>query len=95
MDNPALEDQEEESSLLDTPWLIVVYDDEVNLMSFVTMVFEKVLGMPRQEAESKMWEVHTKGKSVVWSGSREPAEFTLQQLHLYGLQAQLQKASND
>jgi ATP-dependent Clp protease adaptor protein ClpS len=61
-------------------------------MGFVTMVFEKVLSLSRAEAERKMWEVHNKGRSIVWQGSREPAEVILQQLHLYGLQARLERA---
>lgn len=80
---------------LSRPWLLVVYDDPVNLMSFVVMVFEKVFEMPLSEAEKKMWEVHSMGKSVVWSGSLEPAEMYLQQLHLYGLQAKIEKAESD
>jgi len=83
-------DQASESDL-DTPWLLVVYDDPVNTMSYVTMVFEKVLSLPRAVAEKKMWEVHTKGKSIVWNGSRERAEVFLQQIHLYGLQARIEK----
>lgn len=86
---------EESSASTDTPWLVVVYDDPVNLMSFVTMVFETVLKMPRPEAERKMWEVHNRGRSVVWSGSREMGEVVLQQLQLYGLQTRLEKASSD
>lgn len=85
-----------ESVHLSRPWLLVVYDDPVNLMSYVAMVFEKVLEMSSDEAEKKMWEVHSKGKSVVWSGNREPAEMYLQQLHLHGLQARLERPdSND
>lgn len=83
------------SQRLSRPWLLVVYDDPVNLMSFVVMVFEKVFEMPLVEAEKKMWEIHSMGKSVVWSGALEPAEMYLQQLHLYGLQAKIEKAESD
>ncbi len=84
----------ESQAALDLPWLVVVYDDPVNTMSFVTMVFEKVLALPKREAERKMWEVHSKGRSVVWHGGREPAEMILQQLHLYGLQAKLERSKS-
>ncbi len=77
---------------LQTPWLVVVYDDPVNTMAYVTMVFEKVLALPRAEAERKMWEVHTKGRSIVWEGGREKAETLTQQIHLYGLQSRLERA---
>lgn len=96
IDDPSLEEfleaSTESSSEVDRPWLIVVYDDPVNTMGFVTTVFEKVLSLSHSEAEHKMWEVHTKGRSIVWTGGREPAEVLLQQLHLYGLQARLEKS---
>lgn len=84
--------EEDSSAALDRPWLLVVYDDPVNTMAFVTEVFERVLSLARPEAERKMWEVHTKGRSVVWEGTRERAEVFMQQLHLYGLQAKLERA---
>jgi ATP-dependent Clp protease adaptor protein ClpS len=76
---------------LETPWNVVVLDDPVNLMGYVTAVFEKVLQMNREKAERHMYEVHTKGKSIVWSGNREKAELYVQQLHAYLLQAKLEK----
>lgn len=90
-----VENLEKSSEDIDRPWLVVVYDDPVNTMNFVTMVFEKVLSMPHATAERKMWEVHNKGRSIVWEGGREPAEVILQQLHLYGLQARLEKTEVD
>lgn len=90
-----VESRVKSSEEVDRPWLVVVYDDPVNTMSFVTMVFEKVLVIPRSSAEQKMWEVHNKGRSIVWEGGREPAEVILQQLHLYGLQAMLEKTEGD
>lgn len=92
LDNP--QTQVDQSPRLDCPWLVVVYDDPVNLMSFVVMVFEKIFKMTQVEAEKKMWEVHAKGKSVLWSGYREPAETYLQQLHLHGLQAKIEKTDS-
>src|SRR6266404_2997627 len=66
-------------------------NDPVNLMSYVTMVFQRVFGYPREKAELHMLEVHHKGRSILWSGVREPAEFYVQQLHGYLLLATLEK----
>ncbi len=77
---------------LDLPWLVVVHNDQVNLMSYVTMVFQRVFGYPREQAERHMLEVHQKGRSVLWSGMRERAELYVQQLHGYLLLATLEKA---
>ncbi len=73
-----------ETRLADT-WHVVVLNDPVNLMSYVVMVFKRVLGFDETKARKHMLEVHEKGRSVVWSGVREQAEayvFTLQQWHL-------------
>ena len=77
---------------LDSPWLVVVHNDPVNLMTYVTMVFQRVFGYPREKAEGHMLEVHQKGRSVLWSGMRERAELYVQQLHGYLLLATLEKA---
>lgn len=77
----------------DRPWLVVVHNDPVNLMSYVTMVFRRVFGWTRQRAERHMMEVHKKGSSVVWSGGREQAELYVQQLHGFLLLATMEKAS--
>lgn len=66
-------------------WRVVVLNDPVNLMSYVVLVFKKVLGFDESTARKHMLEVHEQGRSVVWSGLREKAEayvFTLQQWHL-------------
>jgi ATP-dependent Clp protease adaptor protein ClpS len=77
---------------LDVPWNVVVHNDPVNLMSYVTMVFQKVFGYSRERAQKHMLEVHHKGRSIVWTGMREPAECYVQQLHGYLLLATLEKA---
>ena len=77
---------------LDAPWNVVVHNDPVNLMSYVTMVFQRVLGFPRDRATKHMLEVHHKGRSLVWSGERERAEAIVEQLHGYLLLATLEKA---
>lgn len=70
---------------LEGGWRVVVLNDPVNLMSYVVMVFKKVLGFNDSTARKHMMEVHERGRSVVWAGLREKAEayaFTLQQWHL-------------
>lgn len=69
-----------EDALLDSSWSVVVHNDPVNLMSYVTMVFQKVFGFTRGVAEKHMMEVHTQGRSVVWVGLREEAELYTEQL---------------
>ena len=76
---------------LDIPWQVIVHNDPVNLMTYVTMVFQRVFGYPREKAERHMLEVHQKGRSIVWCGVRERAEFYVQQLHGYLLLATLEK----
>ena len=78
---------------LDVPWNVVVHNDPVNLMSYVTMVFRRVFGFSREKAEQHMMEVHQKGRSVVWSGGRERAELYVQQLHGYLLLATMERAA--
>ena len=69
------------------PWLTIVWNDPVNLMSYVTYVFEHVFGYPKPKAEKLMLDVHHKGKAVVASGSREAMERNVEVLHGYGLWA--------
>jgi len=76
---------------LATPWNCVVHNDPVNLMSYVTMVFQRVLGFPRDKATKHMLEVHHKGRSLVWSGERERAEAIVEQFHGYLLLATLEQ----
>src|SRR6266508_5656648 len=92
IDKPNIEKEARAEEELDLPWQVVVHNDPVNLISYVTMVFERVFGYPRQKAERHMLEVHHKGRSVLWSGMRERAELYVQQLHGYLLLATLEKA---
>jgi len=89
---PTIEKETRSEEELDLPWYVVVHNDPVNLMSYVTMVFQRVFGYPREKAERHMLEVHHKGRSVLWSGMRERAELYVQQLHGYLLLATLEKA---
>jgi len=77
---------------LDVPWKVIVHNDPVNLMSYVTMVFRRVLGFSKEKAEQHMMEVHQKGRSVVWSGGRDRAELYVQQLHAYLLLATMERS---
>jgi ATP-dependent Clp protease adaptor protein ClpS len=76
---------------LDTPWNVVVHNDPVNLMTYVTMVLQRVFGYSKDRAMKHMMEVHHNGRSIVWTGVREPAESYVEQLHTYLLLATLEK----
>src|SRR5207253_11518188 len=88
---PIKEKETRSEEELDVPWQVVVHNDPVNLMTYVTMVFQRVFGYPREKAERHMLEVHQKGRSILWSGVRERAEFYVQQLHSHLLLATLEK----
>ena len=79
------------NTALATPWNVIVYNDPINLMSYVTMVLQRVFGYPRAKAKRMMLEVHNQGRSLVWSGEREQAEHYVHQLHGYQLLAQLEQ----
>ncbi|HEX6968237.1 MAG TPA: ATP-dependent Clp protease adapter ClpS [Micromonosporaceae bacterium] len=76
----------------DRPWVTVVWDDPVNLMSYVTWVFQKLFGYSHDEAEKLMLTVHHEGKAVVASGARERMEYDAARLHAYGLWATVDRA---
>lgn len=89
-DSPLAETLKETS--LDTPWNVVVHNDPVNLMSYVTLIFRRVFGYSEERAKRHMLEVHNLGRSIVWTGSREKAELYVQQLHQHLLLATIEKA---
>lgn len=91
MPNVETEDETKISESIDVPWIVIVHNDPVNLMSYVTRVLQQVFGFPREKAEKHMLEVHHKGRSIVWSGLREPAESYVQQLHSHLLLATLER----
>ncbi len=93
LDLPALEKQESTEEAIATPWNVVVHNDPVNLMSYVTMVFQRVFGLPREKAEQHMLEVHQCGRSILWSGLRERAELYVQQLHQHLLLATIEQSA--
>jgi ATP-dependent Clp protease adaptor protein ClpS len=76
----------------DRPWLVIVWNDPINLMSYVTWVFQKLFGYSLDKATKLMLDVHHKGKAVVSSGPREKAEIDCFRLHGYGLWATITKS---
>ena len=78
--------------VLEVPWNVVVHNDPVNLMSYVTLVLRRVFGFSKEKAEQHMMEVHQKGRSLLWAGGRERAELYVQQLHGYLLLATMERA---
>jgi ATP-dependent Clp protease adaptor protein ClpS len=91
LETPTIEKQTATKQEIEMPWNVVVHNDPVNLMSYVTMVFQRVFGYPRERAEKHMLEVHHNGRSILWSGVRERAELYVQQLHGYLLLATIEK----
>lgn len=79
------------SQLVDKPWVTIVWDDPVNLMSYVTFVFMKLFDFTAEHAHELMMQVHTEGRAAVTSGSREEMERDVQRLHEHGLWATLQR----
>ena len=77
--------------LVDKPWVTIVWDDPVNLMSYVVHVFIKLFGFSKEKAHELMMQVHNEGRAVVSSGSREEMEWDVQRLHEHGLWATLQR----
>ena len=74
----------------DTPWIVLVWNDPINLMSYVTFVFQKLFGYSLEKATKLMLDVHQKGKAVVSSGPREKAELDVFRLHEHGLWATME-----
>jgi ATP-dependent Clp protease adaptor protein ClpS len=73
------------------PWVVIVWNDPINLMSYVTLVFQKLFGFSLQKATKLMLQVHNEGKAAVSSGNREKAELDVARLHAHGLWATMQQ----
>jgi ATP-dependent Clp protease adaptor protein ClpS len=73
------------------PWKVIVFDDPINLMTYVTYVFQKLFGYPFPQAHELMLQVHTTGKAVVASGPRERCELDVSRLHAHGLWASMER----
>jgi ATP-dependent Clp protease adaptor protein ClpS len=74
-----------------SPWVTIVWDDPVNLMNYVTYIFQKLFGYSEPHATKLMLQVHNEGKAVVSSGSRESMEVDVSRLHAAGLWATMQQ----
>jgi ATP-dependent Clp protease adaptor protein ClpS len=74
-----------------TPWIVLVWNDPINLMSYVTYVFKKLFGYSDEKATALMLDVHHKGRAVVSNGSREKCELDVFRLHEHGLWATMQQ----
>ena len=81
----------ESSTATDRPWVTIVWNDPINLMTYVTHVFQEYFGYDRSKAEALMLDVHHRGRAVVSNGSREEMERDVQALHGYGLWATMRK----
>jgi len=84
---PTFEDDQVE----DRPWVVIVWNDPINLMSYVTLVLRKLFGYSESKATRLMLQVHNEGKAVVSSGTREKAELDVSRLHAHGLWATMQQ----
>ena len=84
------EPTEEEVPVEDRPWVVIVWNDPINLMDYVTFVFQKLFGYSLEKATKLMLDVHQKGRAVVSSGPREKAELDVFRLHEHGLWATMQ-----
>ena len=81
----------DQSTAEEKPWVVIVWNDPINLMDYVTFVFQKLFGYPLAKAEKLMKDVHEKGRAVVSQGSREKAELDVFRLHEHGLWATMQQ----
>ncbi|MGH9077035.1 MAG: ATP-dependent Clp protease adapter ClpS [Acidimicrobiales bacterium] len=85
-------DREQQQALdLDRPWKVVVWNDPINLMSYVAFVFQKLFGYSKEKANRLMLDVHHKGKAIVSHGPREKAELDVFRLHEHGLWATMEQ----
>ena len=86
------EEEREDDRVRDRPWVVVVWNDPINLMSYVTLVLQKLFGYSRPRATKLMMQVHNEGKAVVSTGTREKAEHDVARLHAHGLWATMRQA---
>lgn len=82
---------QDDQGVEDRPWIVIVWNDPINLMSYVTFVLRKLFGYSEAKATTLMLQVHNEGKAVVSSGTREKAEHDVARLHGHGLWATLQQ----
>jgi ATP-dependent Clp protease adaptor protein ClpS len=87
----ALEEELRAIFSAESPWVTIVWDDPVNLQSYVVYVFMELFGYSKAKATELMLQVHNDGKAIVSTGSREEMEHDVARLHEYGLWATLQR----
>jgi len=87
---PDIELNDDTANALSRPWIVLVWNDPVNLMSYVTYVFQKLFGFSLEKATELMLDVHEKGRAVVASGTREEAEMHVFRLHEHSLWATME-----
>ncbi len=87
---PVIESNVDDETAEDHPWVVIVWNDPINLMSYVTHVLQKLFGYDLEKATALMLDVHHKGKAVVSSGAREQAELHVFRLHEHGLWASME-----
>ena len=87
----ARQDEADSTEATQRPWVTVVWDDPVNLMNYVTYIFQKLFGYSEPQATKLMLQVHNEGKAVVSSGTRESMEVDVSKLHAAGLWATMQQ----
>ena len=90
-ESPAADIAVDEQLDTDKPWIVLVWNDPINLMSYVTLVLQKLFGYSLEKATALMLDVHHKGRAVVSNGTRERAELDVYRLHEHGLWATMQK----
>jgi len=91
--DPTTTPETDDITLLATPWVTIVWNDPVNLMSYVNYVLQKLFGYPEQKATALMLDVHHKGKAAVSAGDKEKIEADVAKLHAAGLWATMQRSS--
>jgi len=91
--SPDVEERTDLAARFDVPWVTVVWDDPVNLMSYVTYVFQSYFGFSHVRAERLMRQVHDDGRAIVATGAREAMERHVEAMHGYGLQATVDRAA--
>lgn len=87
VERPSIDDD----AAVDRPWIVIVWNDPINLMSYVTWVFQKLFGYSLEKAEKLMLQVHNEGRAVVSDGPREKAELDVMRLQEHGLWASMEK----
>jgi ATP-dependent Clp protease adaptor protein ClpS len=92
IERPEVDEETEPTVDIERPWTTIVWNDPINLMSYVTYVFESYFGYPKAKARKLMLDVHHRGKASVSRGTREEMERDVSAMHSYGLWATLQRA---